>query len=163
MGKNLFKGIIVLACFLLCTLAFCGCSVLGEIHIVHDFGEWETVIEPTCTEPGKQESKCSGWDNINYDEFWQEGGIGASIGALSGMLSFGFASIASSVGSKVGFAFSQTAHLGSGITFGSVFGTSALMTIGSGIGTVLGSISGAVVGDYIGSAAFGRPYTLTDK
>ena len=37
------------------------------------------------------------------------------------------------------------------------------MTIGSGIGTVLGSISGAVVGDYIGSAAFGRPYTLTDK
>ena len=107
--------------------------------------------------------KESGWDNINYDEFWQEGGIGATIGALSGMLSFGFASIASSVGSKVGFAFSQTAHLGSGITFGSVFGTSALMTIGSGIGTVLGSISGAVVGDYIGSAAFGRPYTLTDK
>ena len=64
MGKNFFKGIIVLACFLLCTLAFCGCSVLGEIHIVHDFGEWETVIEPTCTEPGKQESKCSGCDKI---------------------------------------------------------------------------------------------------
>ena len=62
MGKNFFKGIIVLACFLLCTLAFCGCSVLGEIHIVHDFGEWETVIEPTCTESGKQESKCSGCD-----------------------------------------------------------------------------------------------------
>lgn len=64
MGKNFFKGIIVLACFLLCTLAFCGCSVLGEIHIVHDFGEWETVIEPTCTESGKQESKCSGCDKI---------------------------------------------------------------------------------------------------
>ena len=71
MGKNFFKGIIVLACFLLCTLAFCGCSVLGEIHIVHDFGEWETVIEPTCTESGKQESKCSGCYFIMFFNFGQ--------------------------------------------------------------------------------------------
>ena len=103
-----------------------------------------------------------GWDNVDYGQVWKEGGIGAAVGAISGCFAYGFGEIASIFGKQAGLAFSQTAHIGSGITFGKVFGTSTLMTLGYGAGKVLGTIAGAALGEYYGNKLFGRNYMTED-
>lgn len=102
----------------------------------------------------------NGWDNVDYGKVWKEGGIGAAIGSVSGFFAYGFGQVASSLGKQIGLSFSHTAHIGSGIKFGNIFGSSTLMTVGSGIGKVGGIISGATFGEFCGNTMFNRDYSI---
>ena len=120
-------------------------------------------IAASITDNLNQQVKQKGWDNVDFNEICNEGLKGAAVGALSGVFSFGFSKAWGVVGSQLGLEFARSALLGNNLTFGSVFGTSALEIIGYGGGKTLGKIVGVVVGDYLGSAALGNKYTLINK
>lgn len=110
-----------------------------------------------------EQSKLKGWDNIDYGEVFKEGGIGAAIGAFSGIISFGFSKCVSNIGRQIGYTISKGVHIGSGVSFGKVFGTRFLMNVGSGVGYAVGTIAGAVTGDHIGSTVFNKESTMYNK
>ena len=120
-------------------------------------------IAASVTDSLNRQVKQKGWDNVDFNEICNEGLKGAAVGALSGVLSFGFSKAWGVVGSQLGLEFAGAALLGNNLTFGSVFGTSVLEIIGYGGGKTLGKIVGVVVGDYLGSAALGNKYTLINK
>ncbi len=56
MNRKLGRGLLVLALALLCMCVAVACA--QEEH-THDFGQWQTVQEASCTAPGSQERTCA--------------------------------------------------------------------------------------------------------
>ena len=106
------------------------------------------------------QGRTQGWDNVSFKNAMKAGGIGAGIGALSGVLSFGFGSILKDIGGQLGFALGQMTV--SGMKVANVFSSSLLMGAGQVIGKVGGAILGAAVGEYYGNHMFGTTYDLCE-
>ncbi|HBF14544.1 MAG TPA: hypothetical protein DDW30_02450, partial [Clostridiales bacterium] len=50
-------GILCAVAALLCVLGLSACKKKGHVH---EWGEWEVIKEPTCSEEGKRMRTCSG-------------------------------------------------------------------------------------------------------
>lgn len=90
---------------------------------------------------------------------WQvakAGGIGAAIGAASGATSWTLGTIGESLGAQLGYAFSNTTHLSSGVKFGKVFSTEFLMSAGKTIGGISGGFIGGAGMNYVLNEGMGN-------
>lgn len=57
MKNRLLPGILCLLMFVCCVLGLTACH--GDNKCAHQWGEWAAITNPTCTEAGVQERKCS--------------------------------------------------------------------------------------------------------
>lgn len=98
-----------------------------------------------------------GVENVNLGSAYLSGALGAGIGAVSGMISFGVKEIGRSIGNMFGHYASAALK---GTKFAKVFGTSFVPTISGIIGTVGGAAIGTYVGEVVGNGLFGKQYDI---
>ena len=98
-----------------------------------------------------------GVENVNLGSAYLSGALGAGIGAVSGMISFGVKEIVRSIGNMFGHYASAALK---GTKFAKVFGTSFVPTISGIIGTVGGAAIGTYVGEVVGNGLFGKQYDI---
>lgn len=83
------------------------------------------------------------WNVVNA------GFIGTIIGAVSGVVSYGFGLVGEQIGKYFGMSLANATHISSGIKFGQVFGVSFLMNVGSVVGNIVGAFIGGTWINYI--------------
>ena len=98
-----------------------------------------------------------GVENVNIGSAYLSGALGAVIGAVSGVVSFGFVEAGKAIGNMFGHYASAALK---GTKFAKVFGTSFVPTISGIIGTVGGAAIGTYVGEVVGNGLFGKQYDI---
>ena len=91
----------------------------------------------------------NGWNNIDVGNIWKAGGIGAAIGAVSGLFSYGASVIGASIGQQLGFSLGFLNIGGTQVSW--VFNMTTMMAVSRVVGKVVGNIVGAALGDYLGN------------
>ena len=104
-----------------------------------------------------QQVSQNGWANMNFGAAMKSGGIGAAIGALSGVVSYAFGTIGAFYGQMAGNALSSMtiAGLNVGKAFAYLGGSALFSALGSGAGYILGSFLGTAMGNELISNFFG--------
>lgn len=98
-----------------------------------------------------------GVENVNLGSAYLSGALGAGIGAVSGMISFGVKEIGRSIGNMFGHYASAALK---GTRFAKVFGTTFVPVISGIIGTVGGTAIGTYMGEVVGNGLFGKQYDI---
>ena len=101
-----------------------------------------------------------GVENVNLGSAYLSGALGAGIGAVSGVVSFGFVEAGKAIGNMFGHYASAALK---GTKFAKVFGTSFVPTISGIIGTVGGAAIGTYVGEVVGNGLFGKQYDVSTE
>ena len=101
-----------------------------------------------------------GVENVNLGSAYLSGALGAVIGAVSGVVSFGFVEAGKAIGNMFGHYASAALK---GTKFAKVFGTSFVPTISGIIGTVGGAAIGTYVGEVVGNGLFGKQYDVSTE
>ena len=104
-----------------------------------------------------QQVSQNGWAHMDFGAAMKSGGIGAAIGALSGVVSYGFGTIGAFYGQMAGNALSSMtiAGLNVGKVFAYLGGSALFSALGSGAGYILGSLLGTAMGNKLISNFFG--------
>ena len=98
-----------------------------------------------------------GVENVNLGSAYLSGALGAVIGAVSGVVSFGFVEAGKAIGNMFGHYASAALK---GTKFAKVFGTTFVPVISGIIGTVGGTAIGTYMGEVVGNGLFGKQYDI---
>ena len=103
-----------------------------------------------------------GFSNADPWQVAKAAGIGAAIGAVTSIASWGFGTVLQNLGQQFGLALSNTTHISSGIKFGKIFSTAFLMKAGAVVGNIVGGLIGGTVSNYIANKLFGKDMTVDE-
>ena len=103
-----------------------------------------------------------GFSNADPWQIAKSGGIGAAIGAIGSLGSYGLGLIGEFYGQQFGMALSSTTHISSGIKFGKIFSSRLLSQIGKTTGSTIGSLLGGTVTNYYANKLFGSNLSLDE-
>lgn len=88
----------------------------------------------------------------------KSGAIGAAVGAISGVFSFGVGQILQGVGQQLGI-FTSLLNI-SGKTVGHIFNPTTVSAVMGTVGKISGNVIGAIYGEYLGNRQFNQTYIL---
>ena len=149
----LLLGIAVVASLAIGFAAIASGGFLGAVIAGAAFG----FAFSTISNVGNQVS-INGWNNVDFGEVVKLGAIGAAVGAISGVFSFGVGQILQGVGQQLGI-FTSLLNI-SGKTVGHIFNPTTVSAVMGTVGKISGNVIGAIYGEYLGNRQFNQTYIL---
>ena len=149
----LLLGIAVVASLAIGFAAIASGGFLGAVIAGAAFG----FAFSTISNVGNQVS-INGWNNVDFGEVVKSGAIGAAVGAISGVFSFGVGQILQGVGQQLGI-FTSLLNI-SGKTVGHIFNPTTVSAVMGTVGKISGNVIGAIYGEYLGNRQFNQTYIL---